>query len=86
MRMAILKPYTSPENTQKNVKKQQPTENQTNAETEYELSGDPVFTFSLPGGQILLSGLPSITPAVGKLFARRTGFAWHDFAERPSIK
>jgi len=62
--MAILKPKST-ENTQKNVKKQQPSENQKNAETEYKLSGAPVCTFILSGGVI---HLPWVTPGVGKLF------------------
>jgi len=49
-------------------RKKQPTENQKYVKTEYKLSGGPVFTFSLPGGAILPSGLPSVTPGVGKLF------------------
>ena len=51
--MAILN-NKSTENTQKNVKKQQPSENQKNAETEYKLSGAPVCTFILSGGVIHL--------------------------------
>jgi len=47
--MAILKPKST-ENTQKNVEKQQPRENQKNAKTEYKLSGAPVCTFILSGG------------------------------------
>ena len=47
--MTILKPKST-ENTQKKLKKQQPSENQKNAKTEYKLSGAPVCTFILSVG------------------------------------
>ena len=63
------------------------TENQKNAKTAYKLSGGPFFTFSLPGGG-KFSPLASrqLHQWSANFFARRTGFAWHYFAERPSIK
>jgi len=72
--MAILKPYIAGKYLKKR-KKQQSTENQKNAKTEYKLSGGPVFTFSLTGGG-LFSTLVSrqLHQGSANFFARRTGF------------
>ena len=50
-------------------KKQQPAENQKNAETGYKLSGATVFAFGLSGGSDSpLCRLPSVNQGVGKPF------------------
>jgi len=52
--MAILKPEISGKHHEKllkNTNKQQSTKRNEYYKTKYKLSGSPVFTFSLPGGQ-----------------------------------
>jgi len=56
--MSIQKP-TMTENTPKNAKKQQPTENQKMLNTEIYAKWGPDFSFSFPGG--LFAPLPPVT-------------------------
>jgi len=65
--------------------KEQPTENQKNTETEYKLSADPIFKFTLPGERF--SPLVSRQLHQGRQTFSHCGpvSAWHYFAHRPSI-